>query len=340
MRQLKLFGYAFTLALSIISCNRDNENFDTIIQEDGYRKGILVANEGNFGRPNANISYISSDLSQIDNDLYTTINGENLGDVLQNVGFNGNDAYFVANNSNKIIVADRYTFTKKSEITEEINQPRYITFNNHNAYITNSTGNYVSIYNTSNHSFIKKIEIFDTVERIESVGNYVFVQNAAWGSGNKITQISTQSNEITDIITLNEVINKITAYQNSLYAITSDGNNSYIYQIDNEGDIVKTISLTGIANAKNLEIDNDIFYFTAGIGVYAMPISATSPNLVFNVKDNGWSTLYGFNVIDNLIYTSDAQGFTQGSEINVYTTSGTLVKTFTAGMGTNAFYKN
>ena len=49
--------------------------------------------------------------------------------------------------------------------------------------------------------------------------------------------------------------------------------------------------------------------------------------------------LYGFNVIDGKIYTSDAS-FTGDSKVNIYNTSGTLLKTLTTGIATNGFYKN
>ena len=62
--------------------------------------------------------------------------------------------------------------------------------------------------------------------------------------------------------------------------------------------------------------------------------------LYFSVAENGYSTLYGFNVIDGLIYISDAKGFTQASEVSIYTPSGVRIKTFSSGIGTNAFYKN
>ena len=69
--------------------------------------------------------------------------------------------------------------------------------------------------------------------------------------------------------------------------------------------------------------------------------SSTAPSSpIFSVADNGYSTLYGFNVIDGLIYFSDAKGFTQASEVSIYTPSGIRIKTFLSGIGTNAFYKN
>ncbi|UHO39283.1 hypothetical protein H5J24_03945 [Chryseobacterium capnotolerans] len=50
--------------------------------------------------------------------------------------------------------------------------------------------------------------------------------------------------------------------------------------------------------------------------------------------------VYGFDVIDGKIFAAEAN-FTTDGKVNVYDAlSGTLLKTFTAGVGTNGFYKN
>ena len=110
-------GLIALLALTAVSCNRDEA--DAIIPAEKHENGILVANEGVYPSPNAELSYISRGFSSIKNDIYKTTNGENLGDVLQHVNFHNGEAYLVVNNSNKIIVTDRYTFQKKAEITQD-----------------------------------------------------------------------------------------------------------------------------------------------------------------------------------------------------------------------------
>jgi hypothetical protein len=250
---------------------------------------------------------------------------------LQHIGFYSKYAFLVLNNTDKVKVVDRFGFNKVAEITEQLNNPRYIAFNNNKIYITNDT-KYVNIYDANNLAFISRLNINDTAERIVSAGNNIFVQNAAWGYGNKITYINGSDSTVNSQITVpNGQIQKIIADNGFVYAIASDAAaDSYIYQISSTGAITKTINLTGISKAANLTIDGGKFYFTSGMKIYGMNVNAstipTSP-IVTATESAPYSGLYGFDVIGGRIYTSDAQGFTADSKVTVYDAN-------------NGFYKN
>lgn len=344
MKVTRLLQLLFAFALLFnISCSNDDE---VITPTTSYENGIFITNEGNFGTPNADVTFVTGNLSLKQDNIYSANNGSNLGDVLQTIAFNGGKAYLVLNNSNKVKVVDRYTFKSAGEITEQINQPRYMAVANDNLYVTNDKyggDKYVSIYKASDLSFVKKITFTDAAERVVQAGGNIFVQHASYGFGNKISYITTSNNEVQSVITLpNGNINKTISNNNNVYAIAAGTTDSYIYQISSAGAIVKTTTLTGIANATNLEIDGNKFYFTSGNKVYAMDMTATTvpATPLFTVTDNSYSTLYGFNVINGRIFTSDANGFTQDSKITVYNTSGSVISTFTAGKGANGFYAN
>jgi len=341
-RLLQLF-FGFLLLFNI-SCNSDSE----FTQEIYYGNGILVANEGNFGKPNADVTFLTGDLALKQDNIFSANNGgSNLGDVLQTIAFNGENAYLLLNNSNKIQVVNRYTFKKVTEITTQIDQPRYLAFANNNMYVTNDKFNgdkYVAVYKASDFSFVKKISFTDAAERVVEAGNNIFVQNASYGFGNKISYITTSNNEVQSTITLpNGDINKMITNNEKVYAIAASTADSYIYEISSAGSITKTTTLTGVANATNLEIDGGNFYFTSGNNVYKMSMTATAvPAPLFTVTSSTdpYSTLYGFNVINGGIFISDANGFTEDSKITVYSTTGSVIKTFTAGKGANGFYAN
>ncbi|WP_034761295.1 DUF5074 domain-containing protein [Chryseobacterium gregarium] len=345
MRITKFLTIAFASALLFTtSCSND----DDVNLEAYYGNGFLIANEGNFGKPNADITYVSSDLKTKQDNIFSAANGSNLGDVLQMISFSGDNAYLLLNNSNKIQVVNRYSFKKAGEITSQLNAPRYMAFANNNIYVTNDKfggDKFVSIYKASDLSFVKKINFTDTVERVVEAGNNIFVQNASFGFGNKITYITTSNNEAQSSITLpNGNINKMIESNDMVYAIAAGTSDSYIYQISNTGSITKTYTLTGITNATNLEIEKGKFYFTSGLKVYAMDMTAnTAPTApLFSVTNSidPYSNLYGFSVVNDRIFTSDANGFTQDSKISVYSTSGTLIKTFTGGIASNSVYQN
>ena len=348
MKNFKLLNWAFALMIffTATSCNSD----DPIDLPQGkYDNGIIVANEGNFGKPNASVSWISNDLGTVEQDIFSKNNdGALLGDVLQSVTFNGDMAYLVVNNSNKIQVVNRYTFKKVQEIKDTILQPRYAVAYNNNLYVTNtgkSGATFVSVYKTTDNKFVKKININIPVEKITEAGGTIFVQNAAWGSGNRITLIDPKTNTINTTLSLPDVsISDITSYGGNLYVMAPSKNNvdSYVYQITPSGSIAKTFTLTGLPKASHLNIYNNNFYFTSKNNAYKMAMNAsTAPDQpLFSIEDKSWENFYGFGMVDDKIYVSFINGFAADSDVKVYDLNGKVIKTFKAGMGTNGFYKN
>jgi hypothetical protein len=345
MKITKFLTIAFASALLFTTSCGDEVEMD---QQAYYGNGFLIANEGNFGKPNADVTYVSSDLSIKQDNIFSAANGSNLGDVLQMISFNGDNAYLLLNNSNKIQIVNRYNFKRTGEITAELNAPRYMAFANNNIYVTNDKfggDKFVSIYKASDLSFVKKINFTDAAERIIEAGNNIFVQNASFGYGNKITYITTSNNQAQSTITIpNGNINKMIESNEMVYAIAAGTSDSYIYQISSTGSITKTYTLTGITDATNLEIEKGKFYFTSGLKVYTMDMTANAaPSApLFTVANSidPYSNLYGFSVVNDRIFTSDANGFTQDSKISVYSTTGSLLKTFTAGKSSNSVYGN
>ncbi|MFC3756143.1 DUF5074 domain-containing protein [Chryseobacterium tructae] len=339
--------FAFTILVGVASCSLDTTEELTLQPRVDYSNGFLIANEGKYGTPNAEVTFVTSDLSVKQDNIYSFNNGGKLGDVLQMIAFNGNNAYLLLNNSNKIQIVNRSTFKATGEITAGLNTPRYMAFANNNMYVTNDKYNgdkFVSVYKTSDNSLVKKITFTEAVERIVEAGNNIFVQNASFGYGNNITLINTTTNEIQKTFSVTGNINKIISNNQNVYAIAAGTTDSYIYQISSAGDIIKTTTLTGIANAKNLEISNNKFYFSSDKSVYTMDmkngIVPTTPLFTVASSSEQYSDLYGFSVVKDLIFTSDANGFTKDSKIVVYNTSGAIVKTFSAGIASNSVYWN
>lgn len=342
-RKFVTLTFASTLLLTT-SC-RDDDFFESE-PKGAYENGILVSNEGNYGTPTATVSFLSNDLSTVENNIYAKNNNNlPLGDVLQSIGFQGDYAYLVLNNSNKIEVVNRYSFQKIATVSDQVSQPRYIAFANKNYYVTNSSGSakFVNVYGVSDNSFVKKIALANTGERIVEANGAIVVQNASFGSGNKLTFINTSSNTVESILTLPAgSLEKIVSYGGNVYAIAGSATDSYIYKVASTGTITNTTILTGIAKAKNLEIDGNRFFFTSGSKVYSMDMmSNTVPTApIITEADNSWSNFYSFNVLNGKIFISNANGFTAYSSVNIYSTAGALIKTVTTGKGTNGFYQN
>jgi hypothetical protein len=335
------------LLLLNVACSTEDDYEE--VAKQTYDNGYLLINEGNFGSPNADVTYFSKDVNNVQNGIYKANNGEeNLGDVLQTIVFDGDKAYLLLNNSNKIQVVNRYTFKKTAQITAQLDNPRYMAITNGMIYVSNDKYNgakYVSVYKVSDLSFVKKINFTDTAERVLVAGGNVWVQNATYDFGNKFTKINTSTNEIDgQPITLpNGNIVKTVTSNNNMYTVTNGTANSYIYEINSAGSITKTTTLTGINNARNLQVEGGKYYFSSANKIYSMDMTATavpaSP-IITAVDGGAYFTLYGFTVLDGKVFTTDVKNFTQDSEVSVYSSTGTFIKKFTSGRGSTTVYSN
>lgn len=348
MKITRLLQLLFGMLLLVnVACTTDDEYTEMALKT--YENGYLLINEGNFGSPNADVTYFSKDLSNVQNGIYKANNGdENLGDVLQTIAFDGDKAYLLLNNSNKIQVVNRYTFKKTGQITAQLDNPRYLAIANGNIYVSNDKylgAKYVSVYKLSDLSFVKKINFNDTAERVLVAGGNVWVQNATYDFGNKFTKINTSTNEIDGqpiTVPSGEIVKTVTS-NNSMYTITNGTANSYIYEINGAGTITKTTTITGINNARNLQVDGGKYYYSVANKIYSMDMTATaaptSP-IITAVDGGAYFTLYGFTVLDGKIFTTDVKGFTQDSEVSVYSSTGTFIKKFATGRGSSTVYAN
>ena len=308
-----------------------------------YDKGVLVVNEGNFGTPNGSISYLSNDFSVFQNGIYATENnGEALGDVVQSISFKDDKAFIVVNASNVIQVVNRYSFKKVATITQGLNKPRYSTSSNGKLFVTNSGTKSVSVYDLSTFAFITNIEIDKAVEKIVAANNKIYVQNGAFGTGSNVTVIDAATNTISTTIEVGAGVNSMEEKNGILYVMCGNNDGSSLYRINTETDTKSVIETILLKKATNMDVDGNNIFYTVGSGVYAMPIQATSfTNLpLFSVADNGFSTFYGFAVIDGFVFSADANGFTQDGTMKIYNVNGAVLKTFNTKVGPNGFYFN
>lgn len=337
---LSLALLAFVSSCSNVDDSSDNNEVPNI--EKPYANGILITNEGNFTSSNAEISFISNDLNLTYNKIFAANNNNlNLGDVAQFIGTNGNLAYIVMNNSNTIQIVDRYTFKKVNQITEKLNAPRAIAFSNEKIYVTNANDNTVTIYSETTFSYVKSVSLDFQPEQLVATSNYIYVQSSPFATGNAVEIINTSSDTNTKDLNFEVSLNGITTDGNSVYVLASNSDKTIISQIKNEV-ISKTISNSELKSSRFLTFDNNNLYFTNGTGVYSLSkeLSSIPSTPLFNVNDNSWSTLYGFNVIDGKVFSSDANGFTENSIVTIYDLNGNVLKTFSTEIGTNGFYKN
>ena len=100
MKISKFLLSIFLLSVLFVSCDDDEE---PQLPKGDYENGILITNEGPFGSGSGTVTYISDDFSTSQNNIYKTVNNEDLGNILQSLTFNNESAYLITNISNRLV---------------------------------------------------------------------------------------------------------------------------------------------------------------------------------------------------------------------------------------------
>ena len=337
---IKFSTFSLAILLGFTSC--DDSDDPSPMPKGDYESGFFISNEGNFGTPNASISFMANDMMQVSHNIFSGINGNNLGDVLQSVAFEDDYAYLVVNSSNKIEVVNRYTFESVATITENLKAPRYALVDNKKLYVTNSGENSVEVFDANNFAYITTISIDKPVEEIIEENDFLYIMNAAFGFGNTISVIDTKSNTVVKTITVGDGLNSIEIANGILYALHSAG----ITKVNTStNEVIGDVPFEdGLSNASKLEVEDNFMYFLSGSKIFKFNNDVTSlantELLDTQIADESWFLGYGFNVADDKLFYTDVKGFTENSEVKVYDLDGTFLKSFESGIGANGVYNN
>ncbi len=319
-----------------------------------FENGVYVTNEGGFGAGNASVSFISN-ANVLQNNIYSLANaGATLGDTAQSMFFEGSKSYIILNGSNSIKVVNRYTLVLEATISGLLN-PRYMASFGGNLFVTCwgdpfvTTDDYVAIINANTNVISSNIALPEGPENIVlNSGKLYVAQKGGYGFGNKVSVIDAATFAVLTTITVGDVPNSLVIDNGILY-ILCGGLPSYA-PVETFGSLVKydlatnaitsTISFA-TTHPNNLKIVGSDMYFTIKSAVHKSSLTDTTlPNTaLFSVTSQGVAGIYAFNVIDDVLYVADAGDYTTAGKVYTYSTSGTLLNSFTVGVIPNGFYK-
>lgn len=363
MKINKVFFLAIAGILSLASCSNETES-NSYTPKGDYDSGILVLNEGQYSADNdAEVTYLSFDMTEVNHEIFKTENpGQELGDVAQSIGFNGDLAYIVVNNSNKIEVVNRYTFKKVGSITSGLSFPRYIAFANGKAFVTNWSSafggsGYVSVINLGSNTVESTISVADVPNKIIAQNGKIYVAHNDLGQkGNSITVIDAVTQNVTNSISVGDMPDNLVIDDNGALWVSCNGKSSYPVAADeNEGKImkidlssqavVKTFSLTDKKHMNHFAIFGNHIFYVVGKDIYKMQLTATDLPTTKAFTSSA-VYVYGFAVRNNRVYIADAKGFNEGGQALIYSSGdggiaiGTLLKTIDTEVAPNGFYFN
>ncbi|TQO36098.1 hypothetical protein GQ41_0666 [Arenibacter algicola] len=334
------------------SCSNDDEEIQEPMGD--YANGILVSNEGPFSNGTGTVTFISEDLSVVNNGIYKMTNDEDLGNVVQSIGFTENEAFIVANVSNKINVVNRYTFEKIASITDGLNNPRYFIEANGKGYVTNwgdtadETDDFVAIINLQNYTVEGTISVILGPEAILAKDNTVYVAHqGAWGQNNKVSVINTTSNELIKTLTVGDVPNSMQLDASGNLWILASGKPAYtgdetagVLTKINTGtnEVDDSFQFETTQHPSSLNLDAGILYYRLGDTVFEQSLSATSLNMETVLEGVSFYTM----VVNNgRLYGTDAGDYASNGTLTVYDLNTELtIKALTVGIIPGGIYFN
>ena len=257
---------ALVLCLALYSC--DNSSKDDVTP---VSSGTYILNNGNWGSNDSNIGIYNPSDKTFTADAFRTVNGQNLGDLGQDITGLGNDIYIAVNGSQTIFVTDT-----DLKIKQQINadkdgarlSPRYFATSGSKVYVTYYEGFVGEI--SADYS-VKLCTVGPNPEGLAVAGSNLYVANSGGMAypeyNNTVSVVSISSFTESSVIEVNVNPAKVEA--------SSDGAYVYVSSFGNYADVPARLQVITTADGKVSDLDyssvsaiakdkNDVLYILCG----------------------------------------------------------------------------
>ena len=338
-------AYAFAAASLLAGCVKDPVSALREIPIPSAR-GVYVINQGNFGRANSSISYYDLESFHVYNDVFTAVNGKNLGDVAQGMTIRGGSGYIVVNNSQKIEIIDLATNLNTGTIpTGSGSSPVTMAFVNDSlALVTDQYANDLIVVNVVSRTVVGTVPVGANPQGIAIAAGKAYVANSGFGANNTVSVISLGSLAVTRTITVSDYPNDVEVTPSGAvyvvcagawdYADPSKDTPARIFVIEPLTDRVADSIFIG-EHAMEIAVGAD------GIG-YCLSTTRvlrvdTRANTVTGVFRDGSYFAVGVESSSGDVYLADAKNYVQPGTVSVTAPNGQLRVQFDVGIIPGAF---
>lgn len=342
MNKLKLLSILFLTLLFTYSCSNDDTTAPLPLGD--YENGYFITNEGPFQNGSGTLTFVDDD-GTVTQNIYKTVNNEDLGNIVQSMTLYGDRAYIVVNNSHKVVVANRYTMEKQGTIEgDDIQNPRSFVAVGNVGYISNwgdasnATDDYIAVVDLLSNTVTDKIPVGEGPEDMLVDGDIIYVNlQGGFGQNNKVEVINIDDNTTGTPITVGDVPNTITKDASGVIWVLCGGKPSFTGSETN-GSLVKIVNNTITSfdfgdtdHPANLSIDGNQLYYNLNGKVYAMSTTASElPTAEISGLDGFY---YSMTTNNGKLYATDAGNFASEGTLKVYNlATNALETTITTGI--------
>lgn len=315
---------------------------------------VFVVCEGSLGNGNATLYRYNSETDSVYGDLFYAVNHQSLGDIFQSMTLIDQHYFLCINNSDKIVVLNKNDLTISGTIS--IPKPRYIIPGaGTTAYVSALYSNKVFTINTATLAVTDSFTFPGTnTEEMYRYLDDIFV--CTWDTTvNKLHRLSTATGTISQSINLpgyapHSIVQDKEGMLWVLAGNVTKNRPTTLSRIDpSTGHVIATYLFPSNADAIKPAFNTakDTLYFievkydgtTTNNGIYRMDIHAAAlPQSAFIAAGQyQYFWALGIDPATGNIFVGDPKGFIQKGAVNIYNPQGTLLHSFTTGLGPGAF---
>ncbi len=350
----QVLSIGIVVFLLIFSCKKKEASPPLPPPEKG-KNSVFVVCEGSYGNGNSTLGMYNVETDSFYEDVFSAVNGQQLGDVFQSMTLIGNHYFLCINNSDKIIVINKENYEFVTGIS--IPKPRHILpISSSKAYVSSLFGNEVHILDLNSLKRTGSITLpAENPEGMLLWNDRVIV--CAWDTAaDKIFYLNTATDAIEKEITVSGRAphSCVMDRENKLWVLSGNvykDKPSFLTRLDPAtGAILKSFSFPATSDVIKpvLNAAKDSLYFiavnydggAANNGIYRMNIAATElPQQPF-LPAQAFQYFWALDIHPNTgnLFIGDPKGFVQKGEVLIYEPDGTLLKSFKTGVGPGHFY--
>ena len=289
----RLIAVLLLMSIFLVSCEKIDKGTPVTVNN---LKGMFVVCEGIFGHADGDITFYDSKLNQTTKNLYNSVNGMALGDVVQSFEIVDTLGFIVVNNSQKVTVVNMKDF-KVVKTINGFSYPRSIVRADQNTvYVSNGNGsadNYIYSISLSTLKKSDSLRIATGPEKLINIDSKVYaaISGGFNNDGNSVIEIDPATFSVTNAFTVASIPvdlvsdkdRNIWVYCKGVPDYTNWPNVSYTGAgISKINTTTKTVNTLPIANMSSSGINNitvskdgSIIYFLND-ALYSMPLTATT----------------------------------------------------------------
>ena len=344
MKKSNLLFYVAFLAIFLSSCSDDEP--DPIEPKGDYENGYFVTNEGPFQNGSGTISFVE-DGGSVSQNVYKQVNNEDLGNIVNSMHIADDKGYIVVNNSNKVVVVNRFTMEKEEVILgDDIVNPRFFVAGGGKGFISNwgdplnTDDDFITVISLSNNQVLTTIPVGEGPEKMLLDGGRLYVcLQGGYGSNNKVVVINTEDNSIIENLIVGDIPNSILYDRNSDIwvlcqgkpAYTGDETNGSLFKIQAGSNELTSIEFTSVQHPSLLNYEEENLYYNLDGKVYRFGINDTELPTEALTGLNGF--YYAMNIDSGELYATDAGDYASEGTLKVFNlVSGDLMQTISTGI--------